>query len=94
MLLKSKINTKLFNQTRSASFKPSIFHPSDVHVQLQETVRNFTEKEIRPQVLFCQYPEDLFQAKVNDANETFNQALFKRLGTELGILGITVSEQV
>jgi alkylation response protein AidB-like acyl-CoA dehydrogenase len=33
------------------------------------------------------------QAKANDATETFNHELFKRLGSELGVLGITVSEE-
>lgn len=37
-------------QTRFSSFKSSIFLPTEVHAQLQETVRDFTTKFIKPQV--------------------------------------------
>jgi isovaleryl-CoA dehydrogenase len=58
-----------------------LFNPTESHLSLRESVSSFAEKEM-----------DL-QAKEHDENETFNTTLFKRLGSELGIFGITVPEE-
>ncbi len=58
-----------------------LFNPTESHLSLRESVSTFAEKEMDE------------QAKEHDENETFNTALFKRLGSELGIFGITVPEE-
>ena len=49
------------------------------HTYIQ--VRSFADAEVRPQAL------------EHNATETFNVELFRRLGSELGLLGITVPEE-
>lgn len=56
-----------------------IFNPTEEHRQLRENVHRFSETEVEP------------QAAAHDETEKFNLALFKRLGTELGLFGLTVS---
>ncbi|MGE8723084.1 acyl-CoA dehydrogenase family protein [Leptospira terpstrae] len=57
-----------------------LFNPTEDHQSLRESVASFAEREMDE------------QAKENDEKETFNTMLFKRLGSELGIFGITVPE--
>ncbi|MDX1957989.1 MAG: acyl-CoA dehydrogenase family protein [Leptospiraceae bacterium] len=64
----------------SEQFKPSLFHPTETHLSLRETVSKFAKSEM----------DD--QAKENDENETFNIELFRRLGKELGLFGVTIPE--
>lgn len=59
--------------------KFDLFNPSTEHSMLRQMVREFAESEIEPQAL--EY----------DRKELFNLPLFRKLG-ELGLLGITVSE--
>ena len=59
----------------------NIFSPTPDHDALRRMIRDFTEKEVDP------------QAEHHDQTETFNHALFKKLG-ELGLLGITVPEDL
>ncbi|MBN2056806.1 acyl-CoA dehydrogenase family protein [bacterium] len=56
------------------------YNPSEEHAILRDAVRRFTEQEIEP------------QAAAFDESESFNEPLFKRLGTELGLFGLTVPE--
>ncbi len=56
-----------------------LYNPSEEAALLRETVRRFVDKEVEPQAL--EY----------ERSETFNRALFSRLG-ELGLLGVTVPE--
>ena len=57
-----------------------LFNPPPEHAQLREMVRRFAESEVEPQAL------------EHDRTETFNVALFRKLG-ELGLLGITAQEE-
>jgi len=57
-----------------------IFTPTEEHAALREMVRNFAEQEVKPQAL--EYNRE----------EKFNMELYKQAG-ELGLLGITVSEE-
>ena len=57
-----------------------IFAPSEEHAMLRDMVRDFTRSEVEP------------QAEEFDAKECLNLPLFRQLG-ELGLLGITVSEE-
>ena len=58
-----------------------LFNPSSDHKILREMLRQFAETELEPQAIEC------------DRNERFNIELFRRLGSELGILGVTVPEK-
>lgn len=57
-----------------------VFNPSQEHTMLREMVRDFAKNVVEPQA--AQY----------DREEKFNLELFRSLG-ELGLLGITVSEE-
>ncbi|MCB9029579.1 MAG: acyl-CoA dehydrogenase family protein [Deltaproteobacteria bacterium] len=57
-----------------------LFNPLEEHSMLRDTVRNFAQQEVEPQAL------------KHDKEETFNLALFRKLG-DLGLLGITVPEE-
>lgn len=61
--------------------KFDLFNPTESHLSLRESVSNFAEREM-----------DL-QATEHDEKETFNLPLFKRLGSELGLFGITIPEE-
>lgn len=58
-----------------------LFNPTEEHLALRQMVRAFSEREVAP------------QAEEFDRSEQFNQALFRRLGSELGVLGVTVPER-
>ncbi|MAO84054.1 MAG: isovaleryl-CoA dehydrogenase [Myxococcales bacterium] len=57
-----------------------LFNPSEEHQEIRETVRQFAENRVRPQAL------------QQDAEERFNEPLFRELG-ELGLLGVTIDER-
>lgn len=57
-----------------------LFNPTENHLALRESVASFAEREMDE------------QAKFHDEGERFNLDLFKRLGSELGLFGITVPE--
>ena len=57
--------------------KFDLFNPTEEHVLLRQTVRDFVQKEVEPQAL------------AHDREEKFNLPLFRKLG-ELGLLGISV----
>jgi len=57
-----------------------LFNPTPEHKALREMLRTFVEAEVDPQAL--EY----------DRDERFNVELFRRLGSELGLLGVTVGE--
>lgn len=57
-----------------------LFNPTPEHKALRDMLRTFVEAEVDPQAL--EY----------DRDERFNVELFRRLGSELGLLGITVGE--
>ena len=54
-----------------------LFNPTEEHVLLRQTVRNFVREQVEPQAL--EY----------DRQERFNLPLFRQLG-DMGLLGITV----
>ena len=57
-----------------------LMNPTEEHKMLRDTVRQFVREEVEP------------QAHEFDRKEQFNLELFRRLG-ELGLLGITVSDE-
>ncbi|KNC46198.1 isovaleryl-CoA dehydrogenase [Thecamonas trahens ATCC 50062] len=59
----------------------SLYNPTEEHELLRQTVRAFADSEVRPQAL------------EHNREEKFNLELFRRLGSELGLLGITVPEE-
>jgi len=65
----------------TSGFKQNLFNPTETHVELRNMLKAFAAKEVRPQAL--EY----------DKHERFNVPLFRRLGSECGILGITVPEK-
>lgn len=58
----------------------SLFDPSQEHVLLRQTVRDFARERVEPQAL------------ESDRQERFNLDLFRQLG-DLGLLGISVPER-
>jgi isovaleryl-CoA dehydrogenase len=58
-----------------------IFNPTEEHAQLRNMVEKFTWQSLEP------------QAAEHDEKETFNLDLFRTLGSELGIFGLTVSPE-
>jgi len=56
-----------------------LYNPTEEHKMLRDSVRAFVKDEVEPQAL------------EHDRDEKFNLPLFRKLG-ELGLLGITVSE--
>ncbi|MCE2487155.1 MAG: acyl-CoA dehydrogenase family protein [Desulfurellaceae bacterium] len=58
----------------------SLFEPSQEHVLLRQTVRDFAREQVEPQAL------------ESDRQERFNLDLFRQLGN-LGLLGISVPER-
>ncbi|EPG72916.1 putative acyl-CoA dehydrogenase [Leptospira fainei serovar Hurstbridge str. BUT 6] len=57
-----------------------LFNPTENHLSLRENVAMFAKQSLDE------------QAKEHDDGELFNAPLFRRLGTELGIFGVTVPE--
>ncbi|MCB1170457.1 MAG: acyl-CoA dehydrogenase family protein [Leptospiraceae bacterium] len=69
-------------QTLSSQSSPNdLFNPTEEHAQLREMVEKFTWQTLEG------------QAAEHDEKETFNQELFRTLGSELGIFGLTVSPE-
>ena len=58
-----------------------LYTPSPEHAALRASVRAFAEREVEP------------QAQAHDRAESFNLALFRRLGSELGLLGLTADAE-
>lgn len=58
----------------------SLFDPTPAHKELRTVIRKFSTGEVRE------------QAEHGDETEQFNLPLFRKLGKELGLLGLTVSE--
>ena len=56
------------------------YTPTEEHGMLREMVQGFVQKSVEP------------QAEQHDRSETFNLDLFRQLGGDLGLLGITVPE--
>ena len=61
--------------------KFDIFNPTPDHLALRETVEKFSLGPMEE------------QAREHDEKERFNIELFRRIGAELGIFGLTVSEE-
>jgi isovaleryl-CoA dehydrogenase len=59
----------------------NLYNPTEDHLELRENISKFAKNEI----------ED--QAKEHDELEKFNEPLFRKLGKELGIFGVTVPEK-
>ena len=59
---------------------PDIFTPTEFHHQVRQMARSFAEREVAP------------QAEAYDRSEQFNLPLFRKLGADLGLLGVTVPE--
>lgn len=57
-----------------------LYNPTEEHKMLRQMVREFVQSEVEP------------QAAEHDREEKFNLGLFRKLG-ELGLLGITVSDE-
>jgi len=68
-----------FSSSLPSSF--NLFTPSDEHAQLRSLVREWTKEHVEPQAL-----------EFNRA-EKFNVDLFRRLGSDLGLLGPMVSDE-
>ncbi len=68
------------NPTAASKKYIDLFNPTENHLALRESVASFAEREMDE------------QAKYHDEGESFNFELFKRLGSELGLFGITVPE--
>lgn len=58
-----------------------IFNPSEQHEALRSSVARFAREHVAP------------QANDYDAAEDFNEPLFRRFATELGLFGVTVAEE-
>jgi isovaleryl-CoA dehydrogenase len=58
-----------------------LFNPTETHQAVRETVHQFGVAELEP------------QAAEHDEEEKFNEPLFRRLGSELNLFGVTVSEE-
>ncbi len=58
-----------------------LFHPSEMHLQLRQSVAQWGLANVEP------------QATEHDEVERFNEPLFRRFGSELGLFGVTVTEQ-
>jgi isovaleryl-CoA dehydrogenase len=69
-----------FSSSAPAAPAFDLFTPTPEHAALRSTVRDFAESAVAP------------QARAFDRDERFNEPLFKRLGAELGLLGLTADE--
>jgi isovaleryl-CoA dehydrogenase len=58
-----------------------LFNPTEIHQAVRDTVRQFGLAELEP------------QAAEHDEAERFNLDLFRRLGSELNLFGLTVPEE-
>ena len=57
-----------------------LFNPTETHQAIRDLVHQFGQNELEP------------QATEHDETEKFNEALFRRCGSELNLFGLTVSE--
>ena len=57
-----------------------LYNPTETHLSLRELVRQFGEAELDK------------QAEHYDSTESFNEPLFRRLGRDLNLFGLTVPE--
>ncbi len=58
-----------------------LYNPTEAHATIREMVRSWGEEHVEP------------QAREHDETEKFNEGLFRRLGSELGLFGVTVAEE-
>lgn len=58
----------------------NLYNPTEEHLELRESVGKFAKNELDE------------QAKEHDEQEKFNDQLFRKLGSELGIFGVTIPE--
>ena len=58
-----------------------LYNPTEIHQAIRDTVHQFGQAELEP------------QAMEYDEKEKFNEPLFRRLGSELNLFGITVDEE-
>ncbi len=58
-----------------------LYNPTETHASLREICREWGKQHVEPQAL------------EHDEHERFNDALFRRLGEELGLFGVTVPEE-
>lgn len=58
-----------------------LYNPTEAHATLRDVCRQWGQQNIEP------------QAHQYDEEERFNEALFRRLGAELGLFGVTVPEE-
>jgi isovaleryl-CoA dehydrogenase len=58
-----------------------LFNPTEQHRAVRDTVQKFGRDELEP------------QANEHDEKEKFNEPLFRRLGSELNLFGLTVPEE-
>ena len=58
-----------------------LYNPTEIHQAIRDTVHQFGQAELEPQAM--EYDEE----------EKFNEPLFRRLGSELNLFGITVDEE-
>ena len=58
-----------------------LYNPTDVHHSVRQTLRQFVAAEVEP------------QAAEADQLERFNERLFRRIGSELNLFGLTVAEE-
>ena len=78
------LSSSTSSSSSSSSSAPAgfdLFTPSPEHAALRASVRAFAEREVEP------------QAQAHDRAERFNLALFRRLGSELGLLGLTADAE-
>ncbi|PJZ71371.1 isovaleryl-CoA dehydrogenase [Leptospira perolatii] len=61
--------------------KLDIFNPTEDHIALRENVATFAKQSLDS------------QAKSHDDEERFNLDLFRKLGSELGIFGVTIPQE-
>lgn len=61
--------------------KLDLFNPTEAHLDLRDSVANFSKRELDE------------TAKELDEKEEFPIELFRRLGTEIGIFGVTIPEE-
>lgn len=66
--------------TNPNNTRHDLYNPTEEHRLLRDNLRDFVVRHVEPQAL------------QHDKEERFNVDLFRRLGTELGILGLTVED--
>ncbi len=66
---------------RDAMATIDLFNPTETHHALRDMVQKFGQAELEP------------QAAEHDEEETFNEPLFRRLGKELNLFGLTIPEE-